>query len=159
MDDKRFAILLTDAQEVKILECDPQKEMFDIAREAIGCEWIELKEPEPLARDGLVMMIDEEGKLRNGTAYINCIASHLYGSERHGDPIVGHAVIVKAAEESLELLTGAEAKQVAFCMEQGRGHSVDQIAEAFGLRPGHKKDAENAKTTRRQPCKKNNMER
>ena len=46
MDDKRFAVLLTDAQEVKILECDPQKEMFDIAREAIGCEWIELKEPE-----------------------------------------------------------------------------------------------------------------
>ena len=41
MDDKRFAVLLTDAQEVKILECDPQKEMFDIARDTIGCEWTE----------------------------------------------------------------------------------------------------------------------
>lgn len=159
MDDKRLAVLLTDAQEVNILECDPQKEMFDIAREAIGCEWIELIEPEPLARDGLVMMIDEEGKLRNGTAFINCVASHLYGSERHGDPIVGHAVIVKSAEESLELLTAAEAKQVAFSMEQSRGLAIEKIAEAFGLRPAHKKTQERSKPTRRQPCKKNNMER
>lgn len=159
MEDKRFAVLLTDAQEVKILECDPQKEMFDIARDAIGCEWIELKEPEPLARDGLVMMIDEEGKLRNGTAFINCIASHLYGSERHGDPIVGHAVIVKATEESIELLTEAEAKQVAFSMEQARGYSIDKIAKAFGLRPSHKKDIEKGEPARRQPCKKTMPER
>lgn len=159
MDEKKFAVMLTDAQEVKILECDPQKEMFDIARDAIGCEWIELVEPEPLTRDGLLMMIDEEGKLRNGTAFINCIASHLYGSERHGDPIVGYAVIVKSAKESLELLTAAEAKQVAFSMEQARRQSIDKIAKAFGLCPAHKKDNENAKPARRQPCKKNNMER
>ena len=42
MDEKKFAVLLTDTQEVKILECDPQEEMFEIARGAIGCDWIDL---------------------------------------------------------------------------------------------------------------------
>ena len=60
MDEKKYAVQLTDSQEVKLLECDPEKEMFDIGREAIGCEWIELVEPEPLARDGYLLMIDRK---------------------------------------------------------------------------------------------------
>ena len=37
--------------------------------------------------------------------------------------------------------------------------TIDKIAKAFGLRPAHQKDTERAKPARRQPCKKNNMER
>ena len=37
MDEKKYAVQLTDAQEVKLLECDSAKEIFDIGREAIGC--------------------------------------------------------------------------------------------------------------------------
>ena len=75
MDEKKFAVLLTDTQEVKILECDPQEEMFEIARGAIGCDWIELVETEALSKDGYLLLIDEEGKLRDDDLMINCIAS------------------------------------------------------------------------------------
>ena len=68
----------------KVIACNPDKDIFDIGREAIGCDWIELVEAEPLAKDGLLMMIDEEGKLKPGGALINATASALYGTEQHG---------------------------------------------------------------------------
>lgn len=63
MDEKRYAVLLTETQDIKVMVCNPDKDIFDIGREAIGCDWIELVEAELLAKDGLLMMIDEEGKL------------------------------------------------------------------------------------------------
>ena len=66
MDEKQYAVLLTETQDVRVMACNPDKDMFDIGREAIGCDWIELVEAEPLAKDGLLMMIDEEGKLKPG---------------------------------------------------------------------------------------------
>ena len=63
MYEKKFAVMLTDTQEIKTLECDPQEELFEIARGTIGCEWIELVEAEPPAKKGYLMLIDEEGKL------------------------------------------------------------------------------------------------
>ena len=68
MEEKQYAVLLTETQDVKVMACNPDKDMFDIGREAIGCDWIELVEAEPLAKDGLLMMIDEEGKLKPGTS-------------------------------------------------------------------------------------------
>ena len=80
MNEKQYAVLLTETQDVRIIACNPEREMFDIAREAIGCDWIELVEAEPLAKDDLLMMIDEEGKLKPGGALINATASALYGT-------------------------------------------------------------------------------
>ena len=102
MDEKKFAVMLTDTQEIKTLECDPQEELFEIARGTIGCEWIELVEVEPLAKDGYLMLIDEEGKLKKGPVSINCLASDLYGADRHGDAIVGNVMIVRAEDETLK---------------------------------------------------------
>ena len=158
MEEKKYAVLLTDSQEVKLMACDPAKEIFDIGRDAIGCEWIELVEPEPLARNHMLLMIDEEAKLKE-KCFINCIASHLYGSEQHGDPIVGNAVIVKITGENLALLSANEAKQVAFAMAQIRDFSIDQVSEAFGLRPVHRSDAEKGKKVHRQTGGKERIER
>ena len=55
MNEKQYAVLLTETQDVRIIACNPEREMFDIAREAIGCDWIELVEAEPLAKDDLLM--------------------------------------------------------------------------------------------------------
>ena len=57
MDEKKFAVLLTDTQDVKVVECDPQEEIFGIARGLIGCDWIELVEAEPLADKGYLMLL------------------------------------------------------------------------------------------------------
>ena len=168
MSEKNCAVVLTDAQEVKLLQCDPESETFDIARKVIGCEWIEIVEPESLANDQLVLLIDEEGKLKSGTAYINCIASHLYESEDHGDPIIGSAVIVKAGEEDLQLLTESEACAVCDRMLAQREESIASIAKAFHLMPAVRKknemrdeikNSEIAERPQRQPCEHKEMER
>lgn len=51
MDEKQYAVLLTETQDVKVIACNPDKDIFDIGREAIDCDWIELVEAEPLAKD------------------------------------------------------------------------------------------------------------
>lgn len=157
MDENKYAVLLTDTQEVKILECDPQEELFKIARGAIGCDWIELVEPEPLARDGFLLLIDEEGKLRNDELGINCIASLLYGADQHGDPIVGDAIVVKSAGECLELLTSDEAQHLAEGFTKDRAKAIEKISRAFNLQPIPKQDLPDRH--RRQPCRKDGMER
>ena len=159
MDENKFAVLLTDTQEVKILECDPQEEMFEIARGAIGCDWIELVETEALSKDGYLLLIDEEGKLRDDDLMINCIASELYGADRHGDPIVGNAMAVRAGDEQLELLTEDEAKRLASALERKRDRAIEKVSRAFGLAPVHKADLETPDPHRRQPCGKDHMER
>ena len=158
-NEKKYAVLLTDTQEVKILECDPQEELFSIARGVIGCDWIELVEPEVLSENGNVMLIDEEGKLRRDRPSINCIASDLYCSDHHGDPIVGSAVIVHANEESLELMTNAEAKQLVGNLQKQRDQSIEKISKAFGIHPERISDRDKPEAMKRQPCRKTDMER
>lgn len=159
MDEKQYAVLLTETQDVKVIVCNPDKDVFDIGREAIGCKWIELVEAEPLAKDGLLMLIDEEGKLKPGGALINATASALYGTERHGDPIMGNAVVVRTTGENLELLTSGEAEQLAVRMEAVRNRTLQKIAEAFARRSAHKQEHSASALARRQPCRKGNLER
>ena len=159
MEEKQYAVLLTETQDVKVMACNPDKDIFDIGRETIGCDWIELVEAELLAKDGLLMMIDEEGKLKPGGALINATASALYGTERHGDPIMGNAVIVRTTGENLELLTAGEAEQLAARMEAIRDRALQKIAEAFARRSAHKQERSASAPTRRQPCRKGKLER
>ena len=159
MDEKQYAVLLTETQDVKVMVCNPDKDIFDIGREAIGCDWIELVEAETLAKDGLLMMIDEEGKLKPGGALINATASELYGTEQHGDPIMGNAVIVRTTGENLELLTAGEARQLAIQMEAVRDSALQKIAEAFAKRSAHQQERSASAPARRQPCRKDNLER
>ena len=159
MDEKQYAVLLTETQDVKVMACDSGKDIFDIGREAIGCDWIELVEAETLAKDGLLMMIDEEGKLKPGGALINATASALYGTERHGDPIMGNAVVVRTTGENLELLTAGEAEQLAARMEAIRDRALQKIAEAFTRRSAHEQERSASAPARRQPCRKGKLER
>lgn len=159
MDEKKYAVLLTDMQEIKVLECDPQQELFDVARDCIGCDWIELVDLNPDSSDGCVMLIDEEGKLRNKPASINCVASDLYGSGVHGDPIVGNAVLVRATDDSLELMTSDAADKLAARLTDGRDAAIEKISRAFGIRPVPVNAADKVDPARRQSCRKNDMER
>ena len=169
MNEQNYTVVLTDAQEVKLLECDePDSEIFQIARDVIGCEWIEIVEIKSRGNDQHVLLIDEEGKLKPGMALINCIASHLYESEKHGDPIVGTAMIAKKDGEDLHLLTETEARDLAGRMLFIREASIERMAKAFSLQPRVRKKteisspekiSEKASQDHRQPCSKKEMER
>ena len=54
--------------------------------------YIEVVHPKYLP-EGLCMVVDDEGRLK-GSA-VNNIASVLYGTPEHGQPIVGNAVILR----------------------------------------------------------------
>ena len=169
MNEQNYTVVLTDTQEVKLLECDePDSEIFEMARDVIGCEWIEIVEIKSRENDQLVLLIDEEGKLKPGVAFINCIASHLYESEKHGDPIIGTAMIVKKDGEDLRLLTETEARELAGRMLFIREASIESMAKTFSLQPRVRKKTEisslekifeKASKDRRQPCGKQEMER
>ena len=168
MSDNAYTVVITVSQEVKMVQCDPDIEIFDTARDIIGCDWIEIVEPETLAKENLVFLIDEEGKLGAGTKFLNCIASHLYETEKHGDPIVGTALIVKAGEEELTLLTEDESNMIRERMLELREKSIKSIAGSFGLLPAAKrrneirqviKTGNTVDAIRRQPCGNKEMER
>lgn len=159
MNEKEFTVLLTKQQEVKMLACEPQKDLFATARDLLGCEWIELVEPDDPALRGYLMLIDEEGKLWNGTVWVNCVASDLSGSDWHGDFIVGNAMIVRAEGGHLTLLTKDEAEMLAEKLEGMREMSIEKISAALGLSPARKRENEIASMTRRQRCRNSGMER
>lgn len=40
MSNNAYTVVLTDSQEVKTVQCDPDRAIFDTARDIIGCDWI-----------------------------------------------------------------------------------------------------------------------
>lgn len=167
MNEPIYGVVLTDGQQVGITEWKPQDDLVACARKEIHCDMIEIVEPEMLEKRNLVLLIDEEAKLKNSDLLVNCIASYLYKTQEHGDVIIGNAVIVKRNEESLEMLTGLEAVSLAKEMTQQRGCAIETISKALRIPPMpapkkerslwsdiHKKDSSN-----RQPCQRDGMER
>ena len=106
-------VVLTDDQHIKAVNFQPQTNVFDSARRIIGCQTIQIVEPDFLQKKGCVMLIDDDAKLREGALYVNCVASYLYRTHQHGDAIVGNAVIVKKTEEDVVPLTGEEAEKLS----------------------------------------------
>lgn len=78
----------------------------------IGCEWIEIVRPAKLPR-GYVMIVDEEGLLKPN--FINLTGSWLYGTETHGNPIMGNILIVREENCDLRGLTDDEV-EVILCL-------------------------------------------
>lgn len=58
----------------------------------IGSDYIEIVHPEKLPR-GYAMIVDEEGLLNEKP--VNIFGSWLYGTAKHGQPIVGDLLIMK----------------------------------------------------------------
>lgn len=65
--------------------------LYEQIREAVG-GYYENVYPKRLP-EGFVMVVNEEGRLQD--LPINEIGSYLYGSDVHGEPIVGNIIILK----------------------------------------------------------------
>ena len=68
-------------------------------------------------------------------------------------------MVVRAADERLDLLSADEATRLAGSLEEKRDLAVEKISRAFGLLPVQKPERDIKDPTRRQPCRKNSMER
>lgn len=76
--------------DVRVLDLPEQFTAKWIA-EQIGAEWIEIVRP--VRANDFVMIVDEEGRLRDNM-YVNTVASWLYGSDKHGEVILGDCVLM-----------------------------------------------------------------
>ena len=154
-----YGVMLTSGQAVGIVEVEPDEKLFDCARRAIDCEWIEVVEPAGLQERDYVLLIDEESKLKGDVHFVNCIASSLYESPQHGDLIIGNAMIVKQDGDDLRLLTEDEAIRKDSIHEMTEFLSNLKLAEKTPeksisaiLRMGAEKE-------HRQPCMKEGLDR
>jgi len=134
LENAIYGVMLTSGQAVSIAEVNPGEKVFDCARRNIDCDWIEIVEPAAFRDQNYVLLIDEEAKLKGDIHLVNCIASYLYESPEHGDVIVGNAMIVKAEEDSLRLLTEDEAIGLAQAMTHIRNVSIHEMTEYLANR-------------------------
>ena len=165
-----YGVVLGSDQTISLVEFQKNDDVLGCARKEIGCDYVELISPYNLEKQSCSMLIDQDAKLRSGDMLVNCIASFLYKTQEHGDPIIGNAMIVKQKDDSLALMTGAEAEKLVWALEELRGKAIDEVAAALRIppMPANRKKQSLASdlqqqlpkdSTARQPCKKETMER
>lgn len=105
----RYAILLSDeGPNAEIIQANEGESLLDFCYRAIGCSCIELVIPEGLQKP-YCLVIDEEGLFVNQPK-LNVIASTWFGTDKHHQPIVGKALVMKDVWK-------AEGKDIAFLSE------------------------------------------
>lgn len=82
-------LVVTTENEMSTVEYDSPH--YDVIKKAVG-GWYEHVHPADLERP-YCMMVNEEGRLLN--LPLNLIGSVLYGSFKHGQPIVGNVIFLK----------------------------------------------------------------
>ena len=84
-----IALVVNTKNEIRRVEYDPPH--YDVIKEAVG-GWYEHVHPMDLDRP-YSMMVNEEGLLLG--LPMNRLGSELYGTPKHGQPIVGDIVFLK----------------------------------------------------------------
>ena len=174
-DEPIYGIVLTDSQEVEIMEIRHSEEVLDCARRTLDCEMVQIVKPCMYGTSGYVLLIDEDRKLRNDDMFVNCIASYIYNPDEHSDVIIGDAIMVKREGDSLRMLTGHEVSVIKdYDISAYRQKAIATIASAFQIKPkpvptrrqsvistlrqSEKKDQQPEKKNR-QPCRNDGKER
>lgn len=78
---------------VKKVQKPDEMSMLDFIYRECDCSIFEVVHAKGL-KSGFFMAVDEEGLFKE-TPFINPFASWLYGYQKHGNPIVGKAMILK----------------------------------------------------------------
>ena len=109
-------VVVTTDNEVRVEDfSDP---LYKTVGAAVG-GYIEHVHPMRLARP-LCLIVNEEGRLRN--LPLNHIGSYFYGTDQHGEPIVGDIVIMKDGyrngEPDIVGLEDAEVEKVKYVISK-----------------------------------------
>ena len=85
------AVFLAADGGIKVVDF-PEDAKLEYFCKGIGCDMIEIVRTDMMP-ENLVFVVDEEGLLKDNPI-INTVASGYYGAMRHGDVIVGNAIVV-----------------------------------------------------------------
>lgn len=117
-----YVLKLTTNHTVEIIE-KPENVEYDWYADKIGCEWIEIVRPRYFNHK---LIVDEEGRLK--TNKMNIIASAMYGTFEHGEPIVGDVLVVEEGlvndEPSIIGFTLHEANRIKNYIEDDMRKSI-----------------------------------
>lgn len=125
----KYAIKLKTDGSSQIVEI-PKNHDFSWFAQEIGCEWIEIVRPR---ESKYVLVVDEEGLLKDNR--LNPHASFIYGILKHGQPIVGEALMLKEemGNEGPELagIDGDIALGLKNILDETIGDVISQLRETF----------------------------
>ena len=109
-----YLVVLSDEKlKPDIVALSYKADIMKILKKIIQTEICEFVHPEKLDCSRFLMLVDENSKLFDPPrGYVNVLASYLYGTEKHCDPIIGKAVIVKLIPEDFDYLTFEEAVEI-----------------------------------------------
>jgi hypothetical protein len=96
----------------RVMSYDDNAEVLDACYDAIDCDTIQMV---PLWPDrmpkGYVAVCDED--VHGKAPIINPMASWLYGTDDHGQPITRNALVWKEIEDDFDFMTEEEAQKLA----------------------------------------------
>ena len=101
-----------------ILQIDTN--VCQLARSFISCDYVQVVKAAGI-KNPYRLLVDEEGMCKEKPV-LNFLASYLYGTHHHGQPIVGNAVLVAEevlpnGDRDLRMLTKKEAEDARFDLE------------------------------------------
>lgn len=95
---------------IELVEKKDSDDVLSFCYREIGCDMIEIP-PTRHLKAPYIMIADEEGLLKH-KPILNILGSYFYGMQDHGNPIVGHALIMKEKGAHIAWLTKAEYEDV-----------------------------------------------
>jgi hypothetical protein len=113
-NDRKYAILLEPPVGIRIVEKPANEPLYTFCEKSCECECIEVVHPKGLKYPN-TMLVDESGLLKENQV-LNVLASYLYETRKHGNPIVGKVLVVNETMTNsgidLQLLSSAEVIQL-----------------------------------------------
>lgn len=128
-----YAVKLSTTLNIEIVEKKPDQGLLDFCYQNIGCQYVETVHARYF-QEPYILMIDEEGRLKDKPS-INFIASYLYGTHEHHEPIVGNVLVMKLGmtDEGPDILPldEAEARQVEESMRKISNIAQNKVCAAW----------------------------
>ena len=128
-----YLVLLSDEKlKPDIISLQYKADLMKILKKVIRTEICEHVNPEKLDCRRFAMLVDENSKMYDPPrGYVNVLASYLYGTEHHQDPIIGKAVIVKSIPQNFDYLTFDEAVEICEMLHQMMETAYSRMTELF----------------------------
>lgn len=128
----KFGILLTTARKIRRVEVPAGGATLHWMYDTLGCDQVETVNtglPGPL-----VMLVDENARLKEDVP-CNVLASWLHGAHRHGETILGDALILAVDGEELVGLPEPDADACSAQLEGALPQAIREIME-YTIRRG-----------------------
>lgn len=121
----------------QVVETNEGESVMEFAYRVIGCRLVDI--PRTSLPESYCMFVDDEG-LFTEDPRVNMIASYLYGYCKHGQPIVGNAVVLWNIETDdgydSDFMSKEGAEAIAESLNNHVGHILAEICRATQKREG-----------------------